>query len=78
MTSESERRRRARARANLPVKRVPLSEGSEPDVSGVDASARIAMVWELTLDAWASSGRSIPDYSRAHAPGRLVRRDDPT
>lgn len=37
---------------------------------------RVAMVWAITLDAWASSGRPIPDYPRHAAPGRIVRASD--
>jgi hypothetical protein len=29
------------------------------------------MVWTLTLEAWALSGRSIPAYLRAASPVRL-------
>ncbi|KIG18363.1 hypothetical protein DB30_00648 [Enhygromyxa salina] len=37
---------------------------------------RVAMVWQMTLDVWASSGKLIPEYTRANMPGRLLRRDD--
>lgn len=36
---------------------------------------RIAMVWQITLDVWASSGRSLPSYTRAEIPGRVIRSD---
>jgi hypothetical protein len=36
---------------------------------------RIAMVWQITLDVWASSGRPLPSYTRAEMPGRVVRSD---
>jgi hypothetical protein len=36
---------------------------------------RVAMVYELTLAAWALSGRPMPTYSRAEIPGRLIRGD---
>ena len=35
---------------------------------------RVAMVWQLTLDAWASSGQPIPDYPREKTPIRVIRR----
>lgn len=42
------------------------------------AAERVAMVWRLTVDAWALGGAAIPDYDRAHTPGRMVRgRRDP-
>ncbi|WP_156427964.1 hypothetical protein [Thiohalocapsa sp. ML1] len=31
------------------------------------------MLWRLTLDAWALTGRPWPDYPRTAAPGRVVR-----
>jgi hypothetical protein len=37
---------------------------------------RIAMVWRVTLDAWASSGSPMPRYGRADMPGRVVRPSD--
>jgi hypothetical protein len=36
---------------------------------------RIAMVWQITLDVWASSGQPSPSYTRAEIPGRLIRSD---
>jgi hypothetical protein len=38
------------------------------------ASERLGVMWRLTLDAWAASGKLIPDYTRAETPGRMVRR----
>jgi hypothetical protein len=31
------------------------------------------MVWQVTLDAWALAGRTIPDYPRNEAPVRVIR-----
>lgn len=45
--------------------------------SGVESllpGERVAMVWALTLDAWASAGRSLPSYARHETPGRMIRR----
>ena len=47
-------------------------DGSEVMTAGTP-SDRVAMVWALTLDAWAMSGKPIPDYPRAAMPGRIVR-----
>jgi hypothetical protein len=69
------RRARALARASWPVKAIALrDEGIEGPVSldPRSVSARVASVWSLTLDAWASSGRPLPTYSRSETPGRLV------
>ena len=73
MLPDEARRARATARANLQIRRVALCDEAAPDLSHMSPSARVAMVWELTLDAWASSGKSIPDYARADAPGRMIR-----
>lgn len=35
---------------------------------------RLASMWSLSMDAWALSGQPIPDYDRAHMPGRVIRR----
>jgi hypothetical protein len=34
------------------------------------------MMWPLAVDAWASSGRPIPDYPRHQTPIRVIRCDD--
>ncbi|MBX3184633.1 MAG: hypothetical protein KF915_18535 [Polyangiaceae bacterium] len=78
MTPDDARKARAAARQSLPIKRVALQDEAAPDVSHLTPSERIALVWELTLDAWASSGEPFPDYERANAPGRVIRLADDT
>ncbi|MCB9656159.1 MAG: hypothetical protein R3B40_31925 [Polyangiales bacterium] len=73
MSRDDARRARAAARSSIPIRRVDLVDEASPDLSHLSASERVAMVWELTLDAWASSGESIPDYARAETPGRMLR-----
>lgn len=68
------REQRALARANWPIERHRLSDETDDVLRSVEPAACVAMVWTLTLDAWASSGTAIPDYERAAAPGRVVRR----
>jgi hypothetical protein len=63
---------RAASRRSWPVRLVAL--GSEPRNQldrSTTAEERLAMVWTLTLEAWALSGRSIPAYPRAASPVRL-------
>ena len=48
----------------------------DPDVLAMSPSERLALVWRLTEDAWAMSGKEIPQYSRAQMPGRLIRGHD--
>lgn len=73
---EQAREKRARARASWPGSVLRLSE--QPDVEIVEGmpSERIGMVRELTLAAWAMSGRPMPRYDRATMPGRVIRRGD--
>jgi len=73
MPRDDASRARAAARANMTLRVVELAQEEAPDLSSLSPSARVAMVWELTLDAWASSGQPIPDYDRSHAPGRMLR-----
>jgi len=66
---------RAKARANWPIVKSCLDD--EDDLASLarfSPSERVAMVWQLTLDAWAMSGKPMPTYTRATMPGRLVRR----
>ncbi|MGD8862816.1 MAG: hypothetical protein PVI30_22580 [Myxococcales bacterium] len=75
--AEEARRRRAAARRAWPVRRVPLTKQGGDDLSATTTvEQRLAMVWRLTVDAWASSGRPFPTYTRDEAPGRLRRLGD--
>ena len=67
--------RRRRARGSWPVAAFPL--GAEPgdDLRGRTTPAeRIAMMWPLAVDAWASAGRRLPEYTRDRMPGRVIRK----
>jgi hypothetical protein len=62
---------RAAQRANWPIRRFRLGEEPEDDLlSSTTPEQRVAMVWSLTLDAWASAGREIPAYDRSNIPCR--------
>jgi hypothetical protein len=66
--------RRAAARAAWPIRRFALGTEPGPDLSATTTAAqRMGKVWQLTLDAWAMSGRPLPDYPRRASPGRVVR-----
>lgn len=73
MAHADERSARAGARAGMPIARVALANEAEPAVAHLSAAARVALVWQLTLDAWAASGQPLPVYDRASAPGGLRR-----
>jgi len=55
------------------MRKVSLGEGDDQGFVEGTPGERVAMVWRLTQDAWAFSGRPIPDYSRDKMPGRIIR-----
>jgi hypothetical protein len=66
---------RRAARASWPVRRYRLGEEPPDDLSACTTpEQRLAMMWPLALEAWTLSGKALPDYSRACAPIRVVRR----
>jgi hypothetical protein len=69
-------RSRAAARRRWPVRVVAL--GAEPGIpldQSTTPEERLAMVWTLTVEAWAISGRPMPAYPRTATPLRLRRLD---
>lgn len=68
------RNRPATDRARWPVRAVRRSDES------IDADTtpeqRLAMMWELAVQAWTISGVPLPDYDRAHTPVSIRRRQD--
>ena len=67
---------RRRARAAWPMRRVDLRAETLTD-SRYRASIeeRTALVWELTREAWALTGKPMPTYDRSEMPGTIIRRD---
>ena len=60
---------RAAARKSWPIRVFKLGEEPSDDLSETTtASERVAMVWQLTQDSWASAGLPIPDYPRHAMP----------
>jgi len=75
---EDDRAARARARATWPGSVTTLdAQADAAIVRHGTALERLAMLWRVTLDAWASAGRALPTYSRATMPIRIVRAADP-
>ena len=67
-------RERREARASTPIRKFRLGEEPGDDLSGCTTpEERIAMMWPLAVDAWASAGRRLPEYSRDRMPGRIIR-----
>ena len=61
-------------RKDWPIRVYRLGEEPPDDLRATTTAAeRLAMVWELTLDAWELAGREIPNYPREEAPIRVVR-----
>jgi hypothetical protein len=69
------RRERAKRRQSWPIRVAALDASAGAEVPG-DAGARVAAVWRISLDASLLSGRSLPDYTRAEMPGRVIRSDE--
>lgn len=65
---------RRRARATWPGRLVRQLDEQEVEIVDAPPGERVAMVYELTLAAWAMAGKSIPDYERAEMPIRIVSR----
>jgi hypothetical protein len=60
-------------RKDWPIRVYRLGEEPPDDLRATTTAAeRLAMVWELTLDAWELAGREIPNYPREEAPIRIV------
>ena len=51
-----------------------LGEEPNDDLSRETTPAeRLAMMWELAVQAWLLAGKPLPSYSRQETPGRVVR-----
>lgn len=67
-------RKRAAARGQWPIVKTRLADESSGElVKHGTPSECVAMVWRLTRDAWAFSGRAIPSYGKADMPGKISR-----
>jgi hypothetical protein len=61
-------------RRQWPIKRYRLGEEPGDDLSQVTtAEERLAMMWPLAKEAWALTGRPLPDYRREDTPGVVIR-----
>ena len=58
------------------VKLTLEEEGVVDLSSSTTVEERLAMMWQLAVDAWASMGEPIAEYERASAPGRILRPSD--
>ena len=61
------------ARGAWPIRVYRLGFEPGDDISATTTAAeRLAMVWPLTLEAWALAGKALPGYSRGETPIRVV------
>jgi hypothetical protein len=78
VSEPANRQHRAEARRNWPVRKYRLGEEPSEDLSSsTTAAERIGMMWRLAQDAWAMTGRPIPDYPREKTPITKRRLHDP-
>jgi hypothetical protein len=76
--NEPTRAERAEARRAWPVRKYRLDEEPSEDLSATTTvEERLAMMWRLARDAWAMTGRPIPDYPREKTPISKRRLHDP-
>ena len=74
MSDDLDRDARAAARASWPIRAYRLGQEPADDLrTTTSAAERVAMVWQITQDAWSLAGRTIPEYPRHQAPVRVVR-----
>jgi hypothetical protein len=64
------------SRERWPVRKYRLGHEPPDDLSdSTTPEERLAMMWPLTLEAWALTGREIPAYDRHSTPVHKVRRE---
>jgi len=56
------------SRQDWPARVVRLGAEGDDLLTRTSPEERLAMVWLLTLDAWAFAGLTLPTYSRSEAP----------
>lgn len=69
--------KRKDARKNWPVNAVSSTLDDEISLARATTSAeRLAMMWQISHDAWVLTGKGFPDYQRHNMPGKLVTSDE--
>jgi hypothetical protein len=61
------------ARPNYPTRRRRLGEPEDDEVLRLSAAERLAMVWPLTLQAWAFKTGTVDEPRLRRDVGRVVR-----
>lgn len=68
---ETAEERAERRRQTWTIRRVPVDMAMQAADSTI--AARVARMWQLSIDPWVLRGESLPEYPRAAIPGRMVR-----
>jgi hypothetical protein len=72
VSREDEPASAAAGRQSWPVRVSRLGEKGGDDLSGITTAAqRLDMMWPLTVEACALTGRPLPVYARAETPGSV-------
>lgn len=74
--SEDARKKRAAARAGWAIEKVAIEDIPEVEVIDAPPEVLIALCTQLSLQAWALSGKPLPVYTRATMPGCVIRPSD--
>ena len=73
----SDRQERARRRGTWPVRRTTLDDDGRAELlAATTPEERIAMMDELSREAWTLAGRPYPIYDRKDAPIRRTTLED--
>lgn len=65
-----------RDRSELPVRWTRLEDqGKERDLEGTTAAERLAMMWPLTVQAWAFMGEDVAESRLPRHVVRIIRRE---
>jgi len=65
---------RLRERGSWPVKKYRLGDEPADDLTeSTTPEERLAMMWELSEQAWLLAARDVPGYDRKTTPGRVLR-----
>ena len=68
---------RKEARKNWPV--IAVSSKSDDVITiakTTSSSERLAMMWQISHDAWVLTGKGFPEYQRHNMPGKLITSDE--
>ena len=69
------RETRRQARANWPVCKFRLGDEPLDDVSHLSPNERVSLLFDVSMTAWRTSGKPLPDLPRSQWPGTVIRRE---